>query len=81
MSRKTIVYLYKRKYPKIEEKLDSLSGKYRCQIFQVSPSRAFAFKVSKVPALVLIDKEGEVRVTKQGLESILNYLELISEKD
>ena len=80
MPKKTIVYLYKRKYPIIENKLDNISDKFRCQVMQVTPSRAFAFGVSKVPALIVIDKTGEVRVRQQGLESINNYLDLIDDK-
>lgn len=80
MSRKTIVYLYKRKYPKIESSLEVLSSRFVCQSLQVTPSRAFAFSVSKVPALIVFDKHGEVRVTHQGLESIINYLEILNEE-
>jgi len=77
----SIIYLYKRKYPSIESKLDRLPSRYRCTILPVTASRAFAFATSKVPALFVFDKKGELRCSHVGLESILDYLDLIYEKE
>lgn len=76
----TILYLYIRKYPSIETLLESLPKKFRYLSLKATPEIAFAYRVSKVPSILVLDKEGEVRVKHQGLTSIRNYLEGLSEK-
>lgn len=71
----TILYLYIRKYPSIEKLLESLPEKYRFLSLKATPERAFAYRVSKVPAILVLSRKGEVKVTYQGLTSIKNYLE------
>jgi hypothetical protein len=82
MSKKiTILYLYQRKYSSIETLLESLPKKFRYLSLKATPERAFAYCVSKVPSILVLDKEGEVKATHQGLTSVRNFLEAISEKE
>ena len=77
----TILYLYIRKYPSIEKLLESLPDeKYRFLSLNATPERAFAYRVSKVPAILVLNRKGEVKVVRQGLTSIRNYLESLREK-
>ena len=77
----TLLYLYQRKYPSIDALLESLPERFTYLSLKATPSRAFAYGVSKVPALLVLDKTGEVKATHQGLTTIRNYLEMIREKD
>lgn len=76
----TLVYTYKRKYSDIENMLMELPKKFKVISFQITPSRAFAFEIAVVPALLVLDENGEVKVKREGLALVKDYIKSFVEK-
>lgn len=70
----TLIYLYKRKYRKIEEMLKNIPSNFVVMQEQVNSAKAYSLHISCVPSMIVLDSKGNVRIRRQGLALVEDYL-------
>jgi hypothetical protein len=74
-----MIYLYKRKYRKIEEMLKNIQDTFVVLQEQVNPAKAYSFHISAVPSLIVLNSRGKVCIKRQGLALVEDYLYSLEE--
>ena len=70
----TLIYLYKQKYIEAENLIKNLPSFFNSIVMPVTKERACAFQISSVPAVLVLDKKGNVRIKREGKELVIDYL-------
>lgn len=70
----TLIYLFKNKNKEIENQLDKLPSNFSVMREEVTSQKANALRVASVPAIVVLDKKGKVRVKREGSALVLDYI-------
>lgn len=70
----TILYFYSNKYKEIENQLDKLPNNFYVMKEEVTPQKAEAMRIASVPAIVVFDNNGNVRVKREGSSLVLDYI-------
>lgn len=56
-----LLYFYQKDRPEINSLLDGLKSTYSVELHLITPSLAFTYNLSKVPAVILLDGRDEQR--------------------
>ena len=75
----TLIYLYKNKSPKIETQLSKLPKNFYVMKEEITSQKANSMHISSVPAIIVLDKEGNVRVKREGSTLVLDYVSSFTE--
>ena len=70
----TLLYLYKSKNREIEKNLDKLHNNFFVMKEEVNAKKANAMQIASVPAILILDNEGKVRVKREGSALVLDYI-------
>ena len=70
----TLLYLYKSKNREIEKNLDKLPNNFFVMKEEVNAKKANAMQIASVPAILIFDNEGKVKVKREGSALVLDYI-------
>ena len=75
----TIVYLYKNKSNEIEKQLAKLPKNFFVMKEEANPQKASALHIASVPAIVVMNNDGDVKVKREGSQLVLDYIKSFTE--
>lgn len=75
----TLIYLYNKKYNEIEKQLEKLPSNFFVMKEQATSQKASSLRISSVPAIVILDNSGNVRVKREGSALVLDYVKSFTE--
>ncbi len=75
----TIVYLYKSKSNEIEKQLAKLPKNFFVMKEEANSQKASALHIASVPAIVVMDNDGDVKIKREGSQLVLDYIKSFTE--
>ena len=75
----TIVYLYKNKSNEIEKQLAKLPKNFFVMKEEANSQKASALHIASVPAIVVMDNDGDVKIKREGSQLVLDYIKSFTE--
>lgn len=75
----TIVYLYKSKNNEIEKQLAKLPKNFFVMKEEANSQKASALHIASVPAIVVMDNDGDVKIKREGSQLVLDYIKSFTE--
>lgn len=75
----TIVYLYKNKSNEIEKQLEKLPKNFFVMKEEANSQKANALHIASVPAIVVLNNDGDVKVKREGSKLVLDYIKSFTE--